>query len=231
MKFCFGLGSFQTLGGRGMVKGKFVLLSILAAALICWQFLPMNTNSASSGIVDPCSSEADFCAPGGTGCLMICPQGDGPILSDGGNEICVTVRDVNGNPIAGILATDLWLTGCTNLVLCGGSGSSNADAATDAAGQTQFSGGMAAGGCDTGLYVVVQGVVIGCPPTCLAIDVRSPDITADLIVDLSDFSLFAGDPGYPSPPDSYDPCMDYDCDGDIDLVDFSLFAQHWQHTC
>ncbi len=24
---------------------------------------------------------------------------------------------------------------------------------------------------------------------------------------------------------------DFECDGDVDLVDFSLFAQHWQHSC
>lgn len=212
-----------------MVKGKFVLLSILAAAILCWQFLPMNADTASSGIVDPCESQAAFCEPGGNGCLIICPQGDGSLLSDGGNEICVTVRDANGNPIAGILATDFWLTGCTDLCLCGGSGSSNADANTDVNGQTTISGGIAAGGCDTGLYVVCQGTLIGCPPTCLAIDVHSPDLDCNLAVDLVDFSLFSSN--FPSPPKTYDACMDYDCDGDIDLVDFSIFAQHWQHHC
>jgi hypothetical protein len=212
-----------------MVKGKFALLSILAAALICWQFLPMNTNTASSGIVDPCSSEAGFCEPTGTRCLVICPKGDGSTLADGGNEICVTIRDDNGNPIVGVIGTDFWLTGCTNLCLCGGSGSSNADAATDINGQTQFSGGIAAGGCDSGLYVVCQGVIIGCPANCLAIDVRSPDLSCDLIVNLVDFSLFA--PNFPSPPKPYVACCDYDCNGLVNLVDFSIFATHWQHAC
>ena len=211
-----------------MVKGKFVLLSILAAALLCWQFLPMNTNVASSGIVDPCSSDAEFCYPTGTRCLFICPQGDGSTLADGGNEICVTVKNDLGQPIVGMLGTDFWLVGCTNLCLCGGSGSSNADAATDINGQTQFSGGMAAGGCDTGLMVVVQGVVIGCPAICLAIDVRSPDLDCNLAVDLIDFALFS--PHFPSNP-AGDPCVDYDCNGEVNLIDFSLFAQHWQHSC
>jgi hypothetical protein len=214
-----------------MVKGKFVLLSILAAALLCWQFLPMNTNTASSGIVDPCSSEAAFCGSGER-CFMVCPQGDGDLLSDKGNEICVTIRNSDGDPIENILATDFWLVGCTDLVLCGGSGSSNADAATAADGTTQFSGAMAAGGCDNdGLMVVCQGVVIGCPPTCLVMEIHSPDISGDLLVDLVDFGLFGiafatalGDPGY-------EICFDFDCDGDIDLVDFAIFAQHWQHLC
>ena len=213
-----------------MVKGKFVLLSILAAARLCWQFLPMNTNSASSGIVDPCSSEVDFCAPTGSRCLIICPQGDGSTLADGGNEICVIVRDNTGAPIAGILASDFWMIGCTDLALCGGSGSSNADAATDANGETTISGGMAAGGCeDTGLMVVVQGVVIGCPGTCLSITVHSPDIDGSLDVGITDFSRFGL--AYPSTVKPYDSCCDYDCDGDVDLVDFSIFGQHWLHVC
>jgi hypothetical protein len=83
MKFCFSLGSFQTLGGKGMVKGKFVLF-LLAAALLCWQFMPMNADTASSGIVDPCSSATWF-LQAGTRCLYICPQGDGQDLSAGGN--------------------------------------------------------------------------------------------------------------------------------------------------
>jgi hypothetical protein len=210
-----------------MVKGKFVLLSILAAALLCWQLMPADT--ATSGIVDPCLSSVAYCNVGGDQCMLVCPQGDGKTLAQGGNEICITVNDNAGQPIQGILATDFWLTGCTNLCLCGGSGSSNADSATNSAGQTSISGTMAAGGCDTGVYVVVQGVVIGCPPTCLPIMIASPDISCDLIVNLVDFSLFT--PHFPSPPNVYDACKDYDCDGDIDLVDFSLFAQHWQHLC
>jgi hypothetical protein len=161
---------------------------------------------------------------------MICPQGDGYPLSLFDSEILVTVRDNLNNPIENVMATDFWVVGCTGLELCGGSGSSNADSATNAAGQTTISGEVAAGGCDTGLMVVVQGVVIGCPATCLTIHVASPDITVPwLIVQIADFSVFAA--GFASPPKPYDPCLDYDCDGDIDLGDFSTFAQHWQHFC
>jgi hypothetical protein len=227
MKYCFGLVTFQTLGGKGMAKGKFVLLSILVAAVICWQFLPMNTQTASSGIIDPCESEASFCNAGGSACLIVCPSGDATALSDEGNEICVTIKDLSGAPIPGMLGTDFWLTGCGSLVLCGGSGSSNADAATDINGQTQFSGAIAAGGCDTGLYVVCQGIIIGCPGTCLAIDVRSPDLSGDLGVDLIDFTIFKNS----YPPHAYYSCADYDCSGAINLVDFTIFARHWHHYC
>jgi hypothetical protein len=95
-------------------------------------------------------------------------------------------------------------------------------------GYTEFSGGMAAGGCElTGLIVICQGVIIGCPPTCLTMVVVTPDLSGDLVVDLVDFALFAA----AFPPGPYDPCMDYDCSGVINLVDFALFAQHWQHRC
>ena len=145
-----------------MFKGKFVALSLLAAALLCWQIMPAAVDSANSGIVDPCSTTATTAG----GCLIICPQGDGTSLGGAGATISVTVKDATGAPVPGIPAADFWLIGCNDaLTLCGGSGSSNADAATDGAGQTTISGGLAAGGCDTGLSHVVQGVVIAEPLT------------------------------------------------------------------
>ncbi|NIM20513.1 MAG: hypothetical protein GTO51_09830, partial [Candidatus Latescibacteria bacterium] len=90
-----------------MVKGKFVLLSFLAAALLCWQFLPMNTPTASSGIVNACSSSTWFYDAVGTRCLIVCPQGDGTTLESGSNRIALIARDNLGIPIEGILATDV----------------------------------------------------------------------------------------------------------------------------
>jgi hypothetical protein len=91
---------------------------------------------------------------------------------------------------------------------------------------------MFAGGCDiVGVYVVCQGVIIGCPPTCLSMVVVSPDISADGIVNLVDFAIFAPAFNTSCGNPNYNPCCDYDCDCDVDLVDFSLFAQHWQHSC
>jgi hypothetical protein len=213
-----------------MFKGKFVVLSVLAALLLCWQFLPMNTNSASSGIVHPCSSEAEFCTSGSR-CWFICPQGDGQTLANGSNEICIHIEDATGAPIAGILATDFWLIGCTDLCLCNGSGCIDADSATNDQGNTTMSGTMSAGGCDlVGVQVVCQGVIVGGPTPpcnpCLSIWVTSPDLDCTLIVDIVDFTIFAA-----AFVTAYDPCCDYNCDGIIDLIDFALFAQHWQHRC
>lgn len=214
-----------------MFKGKFVVLSVLAALLFCWQFMPVYVDTANSGIVDPCSSYVLFVEPGSR-CWFICPQGDGQTLAQNGNAIWIQISDATGAPIEGILATDFWLVGCTDLCLCAGSGSIDADSATGANGMTTMSSSMTAGGCElVGVHVVVQGIIIGCPPTCLSMIVVTPDLDCDGDVDLVDFALFAPTFNSSAPGPPYDPCMDYDCDGDIDLVDFSLFAQHWQHSC
>jgi hypothetical protein len=216
-----------------MFKGKFVVLSLIAAALLCWQVLPMTVDTVNSGIVDACSSSASSIG----GCLLICPQGDGDRLDATGATISVVVKDQAGAPIPGIPLADFWLMGCNDpgVVLCGGGGSINANAATDANGETEIPGAWAAGGCDSiGVLVVVQGVVLedvnaGCNALCLSLTVVSPDINADLIVDVIDLGLFSQ--SYTSPPHQYIACLDYNCDGVIDLVDFSLFSQHYLHSC
>jgi hypothetical protein len=129
------------------------------------------------------------------------------------------------------------LFGCNNnLYLVGGGHSIDADSATGQNGQTTISGAMSAGGCDEGLAVIVQGVVIETPDgldiLCLPYTVRSPDMNSanregDGIVDLLDLSIFATH--YLSPPKPYEPCMDFNGDGSVDIIDFSMFAQHYLH--
>ncbi len=212
-----------------MLKGKFVVLSLIAAALLCWQ-VTGNVETASSGIVNPCSSTASSASA----CYLVCPQGDGDRLDAVGATISVTVRDNLGAPIPNIVASDFWLIGWNDaLALCGGSGSINADSASAADGTTTISGDLAAGGCDDGFQVVVQGVIIADPndwtqALCLAIVVRSPDLNADLVVDILDFSAF-GD-FYNTDP-AGDPCSDFNCDGVIDLLDFAAFGNHYLHFC
>ena len=215
-----------------MFKGKLVFLSVIAAALLCWQFMPAGVNDANSGIVDPCNSTA----AGAGCCYLICPQGDGTRFDDipeCNAIISLTARDNTGAPIPGIIAADIWLDGCSGtLCLCGGSGSINADSATSAfpavAGNTTISGDLAAGGCDLlGFVVVIQGVVVGCPPTCLPYTVVSPDMNCDLIIDIIDLAMFAA--AYP--PNPYNACADFNCDGIIDIVDFAIFGVHYLHAC
>lgn len=200
-----------------MFKGKFVVLSLIAAALLCWQMMPADVNS---GVVYP-----DSCLSSSAGgCLLICPQGDGNDLDAIGATISVTIKDNTGTPLVGILATDFWLEGATGgTCLCGGSGSIGADAATDALGQTDIGGAWAAGGYDTGVKVVCQGVLLN---QTLAIVAVSPDINCDLLVDVIDLSTFALTYGVGG-----NPAADYNCDTLQDIVDFSLFAQHYLHSC
>jgi hypothetical protein len=233
-----------------MLKGKYVLLS-LAAALVCWQVAGVDT--VNSGIVDACKSTVTANA----GVVLVCPLGDGDALTNavGGvnAQVSLTVRDATNTGIPGIPATDMWLVGCNDgLLLCGGSSGSNADAATSLSGATTFSQEPTAGGCDTGLFAVVQGVVIQdiatCLPKCLPIAARSPDYKSvagcgaidnrcpDSRVTNADFSWFithyptGSNPGAP-----YLACADYAVAlGAISLADFTRFVQHFAgagHKC
>jgi hypothetical protein len=218
-----------------MLKGKHVVLTVWTAALLCWQFLPMNAEIASGGIIDPCSSD---CWTNGTEALVVCPQNDGNTLAERNSIIYLVVKMPNGTGIGGIQASDIWVigVGTGDLALIGGSGSSDADSATNDNGETTISGSIAAGGQDSLLAVCVQSVVIeecSAPAKKLPIKTRSPDIDGDGDVDLADFAIFgqAWANWYPPPPqDIYDWRCDYDGDGDIDLADFSIFGQHWDHS-
>ena len=218
-----------------MLKGKFAVLSLVAAALLCWQVAGVST--VNSGIVDPCNSTASTAG----GVHFACPQSDGDAL--GAAAISVTIRDNTNAPVVGIPAADFWLIGCNDLlVLCGGAGSINAVAATDANGQTTINGDIATSGCDSGVRVVCQGIVLGngaCAPLCLAIAVRSPDqknaaggaLPPDGVVSGSDFAFFGT--SYQSPPKPYFACHDFVGNpyGTITVADFAKFGSHYNHKC
>jgi hypothetical protein len=219
-----------------MSKGGFVVLTILLTISLCWQFVPQFVGPAAGGIMCPCSSAA-WSQPG---CYVVCPEGDGNQLQAIGATIYVEVWNCEGVRIPGIPASDFWLIGCSDrLVLCGGMASINADSATGAAGITTITGSLAAGGCSlNGVSPVVQGVILADPtncinPLCLQITTVSPDVAPsgapDGVVDLIDLAYFAG--GYTSPPNPLDSCIDFNCDGYIDIIDFSIFAQHYLHLC
>ena len=133
--------------GVGMFRGKAIILSFLAALLLCLQNVPLTIHAASTGIPEPCSLLVSFMEPGSR-CWFICPQGDAQTLASAGNRIQVIVKNINGEPVSGVLASDIWLVGCDNLFLCAGSGSIDADSATNDQGMTTISGAMAGGGCD-----------------------------------------------------------------------------------
>jgi len=214
-----------------MSKRKTVVFLSGMALLVLWFCLPAVMDVARGGIMDPCASES-YSASGG---LLACPRGDGDRLDSRGLTITVVVKRASGEPIPGIPVFDFWLIGCTNAVFpVGGAVAIDADAASNSEGMTTISGAWAAGGCDaSGVRAVVWGVAIEnanevCDTGCLPVVVVSPDINVDLAVDVIDLGLFSQ--SYTSPPQVYQPCLDYNFDGAIDLVDFSLFSQHYLHS-
>src|SRR5262245_13837794 len=190
-----------------MKRAPFIVAVSLACLTLALLFSP---HRAYAPIVDACKSSASA----GTGVGLVCPAGDGDPLSSIGCTVTVIIKDSAGFGVAGIPKTDLWLVGCNDgLLLCGGSSGSNADASTNAQGQTTFSNEPVASGCDNGVYVVAQGIVIqsaaSCAPNCLLIKLRSPDYKS------------AGAPG-PTP------CAgDIRCpDAKVSMADYTWFTSH-----
>ena len=217
-----------------MFKGKVAVLCLVTAALLTV------AGMAFGGIIDPCRSYVEIHLTVSPAPLFICPLGDTDSLEDQGWSLWILVLDTVGVPVEGVPAADFWLIDCdpvNDMILCGGSASSNADSSTNSAGITTMSNtSVAGGGCADGLAVVVQGFVIedsttNCTtPVCLPVAIRSPDMNGDLILTLVDLTNFAGS----YPPQAYAPCGDMNADGIITLVDLTNFAQHFGppgHSC
>lgn len=217
-----------------MYKKPLIVIAICAACLAFSQTVsPTDESPLATGVPDPCESTAT----GAGGHYLVCPSGDGDRFDGIGSVIDVEILDGTYVPIPGIPAADFWLVGCNyELLLLGGGYGINADGPTDAIGRTTISGAMTAGGCDIGLAVVIQGIEIyttDCSQVlCLPYEVRSPDHSGpgkivDGKVDIIDFADFASE--YMSPPKPYNPCIDFNWDDAVDLIDFSIFAQHFGH--
>ena len=215
---------------------KVLLLTLVLMLGAPMAFAP-TAGIATAGIIDPCGAPVVY-----TGvtpeCYFACPHGDTDSFLTSGFFFSFTILDLLGHPIANIPGTDFWMIDCdpTNiLVLCAGSASSRADSATNALGKTTMSlTSMAVGGCATGLSPVCQGIILQqpgpCTNYCFSVRVRSCDRNADLLMNLSDLAIFASD----YPPNPYDECSDFDCDGIVNIVDLARFAIHYGppgHKC
>jgi len=185
---------------------------------------------ASAGIPDPANSTAyaDNC-----GRVTIAP-GFGETLIEGTNDftIHVQVLDVNGNPVTTLAATDLTLYH-PDVVFCPGQ-SSQADAGTDANGESMFTGAISAGlpgdagngyVCDDlDLYVMAYDIIINNGNSvCVAVD--SPDLDGTLDVTITDLGKFAVDYNGAG---THDPCHDYAVSGFTDIADLGVFAAYYQ---
>jgi hypothetical protein len=215
-------------GGVGMFKGKFVVLTLVVAAMALSISMMPGANVAYSGIVSATNSTA---TTAGAACWLIDPVGQGDRLDALGSVISIVAKDNSNNPIADIPATDFWLIGATDAIcLCGGSASSNADSVSNSAGETTISGALRGGGYDAGVQVVIQSTVVmtGGNPTVLPLTAVSPDLDCDLAVDSPDFAVFGIEYiKYPGTAVN----MDFNCDTLVELIDFTLFAQHFLRVC
>lgn len=161
--------------------------------------------------------------PPGNHVVLICPQGDGPTLAEEGAVITLTYTDL-------LYPQYVHCAGGCNggIVWCGDYPLS--DSLTGGNMQTTFSGSFAGGGYDTEIrFLIYQFYLPPCWEQYVPLVLVSPDINADLAVDVVDLAIFAA--GYPSPSKPYDPRLDFDGDGTIGLVDLYYFSLHWQHGC
>lgn len=180
---------------------------------------------AMAGVPDPGASVVY--TSGGEATLT--PGGLAQSLASYGVIVTVTVRDGNGLPIPAFPAQDIWLddNGSADINLC--QSGSTADGQTDGDGFATISGVMAGGGnTQSGLSAYVSGVAIsGGGGPSLSIDLNSPDINGDRIVDLGDISLFNADV---QPPNNAFR-SDFTHDGIVDLGDVSLFSSWIDDVC
>jgi hypothetical protein len=193
---------------------------LLSLAVVGIMLLGM-TGLALANVPDPTLSTATTAG----GSVLITPAGTGVSLADAGCTVNVVVKDGNGDFISGYPFQDIWLddAGSNDIALC--QGGSTADANTNSVGETTIGGLIAGGGWTTsGMQVYLAGVALTGPN--LAINVVSPDITGNLIVDLADVGPFAADvqagSGFRS---------DFNFDTFVNLGDVGTFVRHLGDRC
>lgn len=194
------------------------LLSLAAAGVMVLGLASL----ALAGIPDPTNSTASS----GSGCIDITPGGNGPTLANEALTISVHVEDGTGTPIPGYPFQDMWWDDNNNgdLAMC--QGGSVADANTNGSGDATISGAAAGGGwTQNGVQIFLAGVSLNGP--ALGIDVNSPDINGDLVVNLVDLGSFSADFNNPA----YNFRSDFTCDGTENLADVGRFAIHNAESC
>jgi hypothetical protein len=163
-------------------------------------------------------------------CYFACPMGDTDSFMESGFYIRFEMKNLLCEPYPTIPATDFWLIDCDplrTLTLCIGSGSICADSATNSSGVTTMSlGSLAAGGCANKMSPVCHNVVLTDGynvPLCWDVRVRSVDMNGDLVVTIADLSIFA----VYYPPQTYNACADFDCNGAVTVSDLARLARHF----
>jgi hypothetical protein len=134
--------------------------------------------------------------------LLVMPDGSGPPLSeavahdgslvDAGIHLTLFSSCPPTGPMAHYPAEDMWLEPMAgNLVFC--TGGSIADEPTDDQGITFWSRPLKGGGWDMGSCLIRLGTGDSPVGFGLPLYFNSPDLNADLVVNLTDVAEFAGD--------------------------------------
>jgi hypothetical protein len=198
-------------------------LSVLALPLAMTASL-LSAPAAEAGI--PCVPDDFSSASAAGGTLLVVPNGGGETLAEIGSVVTVLVRDCVGNPVNGYPWQDIWLydMGAGDISIC--LDGSAADQNTDANGETTISSAIAGGGyTEATLLVYLAGLAMYLSP--LGIQVVSPDINGDLLVNMADLGAFAVDFG----SGAYQFRSDLNHDGQINLADVGTFAQSLGASC
>jgi hypothetical protein len=141
-----------------------------------------------------------------------------------GLTVTVTVFDCNGDPLTDYPAEQITFHDPRDEIqFCA---TFMADHATDAQGQTTFSGAVAGGGWGIENVLVLVHTAGFIYPE-LPLSFNSPDINGDLVVDLADVGLFAQDFGN----GAYDFRSDFTHDGVENLSDVGRLVQHYGESC
>ncbi|MEN8007142.1 MAG: hypothetical protein ABFS42_09005 [Candidatus Krumholzibacteriota bacterium] len=171
----------------------------------------------------------------GLATLLVMPDGSGPPLTEAhtadGTVVDATIHltlistCIEAEPVPNFPREDMWLVSLGGgLAMC--QGGTIADSNTDVDGHTQWSLPLKAGGWDDGnSRVVVNGVELG-DPAGLTVNFSSPDIDGNLVVNLSDVTLFAMDFFGP-----YVFRSDLHHDGAVNLSDLAVVAGAVGITC
>lgn len=197
---------------------RFLLgILVVSVASMAWAGVP-DLNLSTATIPAGSQGASIFTVPNGTGEAF-----DNAFLPGGGvvdATITVTLIDTNTDPIFLYPFEDLWLeTSLGGLVSC--SGGTVADQSTDENGQTTFSVAKLGGGFTDPASEMTLVMVAGAPIAGGGVDVQfnSPDISGDLVVNLTDIVTFTGFLG-----GGYSFSGDFNNDGVINLSDIVRFT-------
>lgn len=180
---------------------------------------------------DPLASSIALGSPAAT--IMNCPAGDGDTFVSVGSGIVVQVNDVTGLPLSGLTNRDFEVDGFTPFAVSDALFTTFPPAFDVAPllffpvgpGTYRIDGPLFAGGNDNaGAIVKVLGVQIitGAP---LAVQMTSPDIDGNGIVNIVDIGALAA--GFTSGVYTWQ--IDFNGDGVIDIADIGKFAVHLSH--